>query len=127
MSTEISDPVEEVFDQIAKLTWDYLTVLADTSSDSRKIIDAHARLRDFLEDPQFMVFRRSLGDLIWTLELETVRPNWLEMGVLRDKIIFAQDPHINRDQVVLLVWALRARMELALTQDIPVIIDKLAD
>ena len=121
MSAETNNPEEEVCDGIYNLTWDYLSVLAENPADPMQIIDAHARLCDFLQGQQFSQFRTSVGNLIWVSGAESVYDNWLQIGNLRDQIIFTQNPHRNRDQVTLLIWALRARMEVTKGNDIPFI------
>lgn len=119
MSIEVMEPGMEICDSIYGLTWDYLAVLAENPSDPKQIIDTHARLCDFLQGELFTRFRESVGDLIWVSSAESIYANWLEIGNLRDQVIWTQNPHRNKDGVTLLIWALRARMEIARGNDIP--------
>lgn len=126
MAIEVMDPGVEVCNGIYDLTWDYLSVLAENPSDSKQIIYIHARLCDFLQGQQFRRFRKSVGNLIWVSGAESVYNNWLQIGNLRDQVIFTQNPHRNKDGVTLLIWALRARMEVAKENDIPFIESRFA-
>lgn len=114
-----TEPGKEICDRMYSLTSDYLTDLAKDDSDFQKIFDVHDRLCEFLQSPQFHRFRISVGNLIWVSWADSVYANWLEIGKLRDQVIFAQNPHRNRNSVILLIWALRSRMELARKNDLP--------